>query len=371
MHDINIGTTIVRERRAREITQGELAKHLGVTKAAVSKWELGQSLPDVALLPRIAAFFGLSLDGLFDYRPQLSAEENDACYFDLMDLLAKDADAACERIDALVADYYTCWPLLMRLGSLYMSAVSCLPERSDELMQKAATLFERVECQSKDVELIQSVRFMRAMLLSQQGGLDEAIALVEDIKPEKPFVAETVLGTLYQQRGDDEASLALYQDMLFWSASSVMNSLSMQLHLCASIVGDRLGALLQAGEGMIQGFDFERYCPSEALGFYGGAATACLESGEKERALLYLGRFVGLLDDVGHEPFMGRNHPVLYDRIPETVDSEPAASRMAQVQYDLFDMKNQYKQLVFGYTVWDGYADDERFTPLLDRLSKL
>lgn len=38
---INIGSTIARERRRRGVTQEGLAAHLGVSKAAVSKWELG------------------------------------------------------------------------------------------------------------------------------------------------------------------------------------------------------------------------------------------------------------------------------------------------------------------------------------------
>ena len=75
MHDINLGAAIARERRAAQVTQGELAAHLGVTKAAVSKWELEQSMPDVALLPRIAAYFDLTLDELFDYRPQLVGDD--------------------------------------------------------------------------------------------------------------------------------------------------------------------------------------------------------------------------------------------------------------------------------------------------------
>ena len=40
---INIGSTIARERRRRGVTQEGLAAHLGVSKAAVSKWELGVS----------------------------------------------------------------------------------------------------------------------------------------------------------------------------------------------------------------------------------------------------------------------------------------------------------------------------------------
>ncbi|HJB55395.1 MAG TPA: helix-turn-helix domain-containing protein [Candidatus Olsenella avistercoris] len=69
---VNIGRTIARERRAAHVTQGALADHLGVSKAAVSKWELGLSVPDVALLPRIAAYFSLTIDELFDWRARLS-----------------------------------------------------------------------------------------------------------------------------------------------------------------------------------------------------------------------------------------------------------------------------------------------------------
>lgn len=38
---VNIGRTIARERRRAGVTQEALAAHLGVSKAAVSKWELG------------------------------------------------------------------------------------------------------------------------------------------------------------------------------------------------------------------------------------------------------------------------------------------------------------------------------------------
>ncbi len=56
MGEINIGKIIASCRRSEGITQEELAEYLGVTKAAVSKWELGINLPDITLIPKVAAF---------------------------------------------------------------------------------------------------------------------------------------------------------------------------------------------------------------------------------------------------------------------------------------------------------------------------
>ena len=60
-------------RRKLGLTQEGLANHLGVTNQAVSKWESGQSCPDIALLPAIADLFGISIDELFGRDPKAVA----------------------------------------------------------------------------------------------------------------------------------------------------------------------------------------------------------------------------------------------------------------------------------------------------------
>lgn len=47
---MNIGTKIRELRRARDLTQDELAELLGVSYQAVSKWETGAACPDLSLI---------------------------------------------------------------------------------------------------------------------------------------------------------------------------------------------------------------------------------------------------------------------------------------------------------------------------------
>ena len=52
------------ERERAGFTQGEVARKLGVTDAAVSMWETGKTSPRAVLLPRIAALYGCTVDSL-------------------------------------------------------------------------------------------------------------------------------------------------------------------------------------------------------------------------------------------------------------------------------------------------------------------
>lgn len=61
---MNIGTMIFTLRKEKNITQEQLAAELGVTAAAVSKWEKGYTLPDILMLGALADFFEVTTDQL-------------------------------------------------------------------------------------------------------------------------------------------------------------------------------------------------------------------------------------------------------------------------------------------------------------------
>lgn len=61
-------------RKKKQIRQKELADNIGVSTQTISKWENNICMPDISLLPDIAAFFQVSVDELLGLKP-LSDEE--------------------------------------------------------------------------------------------------------------------------------------------------------------------------------------------------------------------------------------------------------------------------------------------------------
>lgn len=61
---MNIGEVIKNKRQKRNITQAELAELLNVTPQAVSRWEMGISYPDIAMVPKISEALWVTADEL-------------------------------------------------------------------------------------------------------------------------------------------------------------------------------------------------------------------------------------------------------------------------------------------------------------------
>ncbi|NIK78975.1 transcriptional regulator with XRE-family HTH domain [Paenibacillus castaneae] len=66
-----IGAFISVLRKNKDFTQAELASNLNVSHQAVSKWERGESLPDIGLLPILANHLDITVDELLNGQPAL------------------------------------------------------------------------------------------------------------------------------------------------------------------------------------------------------------------------------------------------------------------------------------------------------------
>ena len=66
---MNFGKTISELRKNKNVTQEEMAAQLGVTAAAVSKWENDYTLPDILMLCALADYFQVTTDELLGRNP--------------------------------------------------------------------------------------------------------------------------------------------------------------------------------------------------------------------------------------------------------------------------------------------------------------
>lgn len=65
-----IGSNIQSRRKMVELTQEQLAERLGVSRQTVTKWETGESTPDLANAAALAEVLDVSLDALVNFDPQ-------------------------------------------------------------------------------------------------------------------------------------------------------------------------------------------------------------------------------------------------------------------------------------------------------------
>lgn len=300
---INIGRTIARERRRMGITQEALAAYLGVSKAAVSKWELGQSLPDVALLPRIAAFFSLTLDELFDWRDVLTDEACAALYAEVYALGTRDVATAHERLRALAAEHYSDVNLLLMLASLltvWAAGMTTPFSLVDEgtgaldaamLADEALVLLDRV----LEIAAAPSTLFLaqqqKATTLFQMGKHEEAVALLEPLVRRQDASASTMLlASAYRKLGRDNDALGLLQAERLRAASFVLSSLMQEVGMrddaaFARVAGD-------ASEAVFKALDMGSVNPLFLVTMSLEVAETLRRAGESEGALDALARAV-------------------------------------------------------------------------------
>ena len=139
-------------RKARSLTQEQLAEALGVTPGAVYKWEAGLSTPDIRLIMELADLFDTSVDVLLGY--EVKNNKRAAALERLKDYAhRKDASGLAEA-EKLLARYPNCFEIVHQSAVLYwqfgfMRRDKALLRRSVELMERAAPLL----AQNRDLEI--------------------------------------------------------------------------------------------------------------------------------------------------------------------------------------------------------------------------
>ena len=61
---MSLGNSLFTARKKSGLSQEEVAEQMGVSRQTISKWETGETLPDIRQAKRLAVLYGQSLDEL-------------------------------------------------------------------------------------------------------------------------------------------------------------------------------------------------------------------------------------------------------------------------------------------------------------------
>ena len=223
-----VGHTIAEGRHALGLTQDELARRLGVTKAAVSKWEQAASLPDISLLPGIASLLDLTVDELLGWNPQPTEEETEAIMRELREGFTRDAAGTFARAKRVAASHWRCWQALAGIASEIMYATRTPTESGRDriasadskplpddlvrsMLDECIAICEHVERDSGDaVAASLAVSTHAAAMIRRKDDPHAIIAFVEPfMRPLPPLGGKSGLASLYLLAGDRERAAEL------------------------------------------------------------------------------------------------------------------------------------------------------------------
>ncbi|HBR03220.1 MAG TPA: hypothetical protein DD738_11470 [Ruminiclostridium sp.] len=181
--ELSIGKNIQNKRRSMGMTQDQLATVLGVSIAAVSKWETGGTYPDITLLPPLARLLDSTVDDLLGFEAQLSDEQVKA----LCDRCAKQFEtssweSALDLCEKFVREYPNNLLLKLRIGSVLMMHTPCAgtEDAAAELIGRAADLI-REATKSEDIQIRDAAWLSLSGLLIQQQQYEDALKALEEI----------------------------------------------------------------------------------------------------------------------------------------------------------------------------------------------
>ena len=363
MQGINIAKVIAKKRKEKGTTQDELARFIGVSKASVSKWETGQSFPDIVFLPQLAAYFNISLDELMSYEPQMADKDIRKLYEELADEFAiKPFEEVRNRCRAIVKTYFSCFSLLYHMGILYVNY--SWPCKDDDqrisTIAEAKELFARVKAESDDLNLQCEALRMEATCEMMLDNPNALIDLLKDANVWRNPKDVVLLSQAYAMTGRMQEAKTELQRSIFESTLGFINTIPAYLCLCADNPA-HLEETCQRTMELIRLFNLKFLYPTLLMPFYLTAAQVFATNGNMERSLCMLEEYtaIAVSDIYPLKIIKGDNFFTLLD------DSLKECTIMPR---DEKSIKQSMADEVIENPAFAVLADDPRFTSLTREL---
>ncbi len=220
-------------RKARGMTQEQLAAALGVSAPAVSKWETDSSYPDITLLCPLARALGTDVDSLLAFEEELSEEALGQWMTEIMGMVQKGAvSEAEERLNRLLHSYPSSVPLKFSAVAAFsffeMSGTKSDGEDKTRWKNRKKELCQAVHDSGNTAFFLPAVSMLVSLALADDE-LERAEELLkENLTNKADFAAAdfTVLWVrLYLKKGERDKALETVQKELYSLVGKVQNCL--------------------------------------------------------------------------------------------------------------------------------------------------
>lgn len=225
---LNMNENIRTRRRLLGMTQEQLAQRIGVSAAAVSKWEMGASYPDVTLLPALARLLETDLNTLMSFEKTPDRNEVNRMLTEVNETAkAQGMEAGFAAADAILREYPTCGALLFGLaatlqGRMLMAGMT-YAEREKWDGQLESWYLRASE--SKDEEAREAAAHLLASRYVAEGKLDEAQAMMTRLPREMQASRWPLEVSLLLQKGARDGAKVFLQRRLFKAAADIQQML--------------------------------------------------------------------------------------------------------------------------------------------------
>ncbi|AGF58761.1 transcriptional regulator with XRE-family HTH domain [Clostridium saccharoperbutylacetonicum] len=299
MKKLNIGKCIIEKRKAKGITQEQLADYIGVSKASVSKWESGVSFPDILLLPELATYFNISVDELLGYSPQLTKEYIKKIYNELSyEFAVKPFDEVVNQCKELIKKYYSCFPFLLSMIQLLLnySILEKDCEIRKEILKQCIVLSKRIKEESDSISDIKNANTMEALAEMTLGNNEKVIQLLDNKL--LPYSGDDViLINAYQMKGETSKANEVNQILIFNKVINILTLLNNYLYLNIKEL-DLFEKIYSQGIQIIDSFMLNKIFTNDVLGIHIVAAQGYLIQEKKEKAIDALKQYVNAVCNI-------------------------------------------------------------------------
>jgi len=190
-------------RKANDMTQEDVAEVLGVSPQSVSKWERGDTYPDITLLPSLANLFKTSVDALIGMDKINETEARTAIFFEGQKRLREgDNDGAASIFEEALRLYPNDEYIMLELALVFAN------DNDPVKLDRAAQLCELILSENPTERVQYTARAALCYIYLKTGSKDKAIDAAQKL-PHSRVSREYVLEKIEENPDMDDINACL------------------------------------------------------------------------------------------------------------------------------------------------------------------